>query len=296
MPTTPPTITALPTPPDPNDRSTFNARAYPWSVAQQTLAVEANAVAANVYANATEAAAQAELATTSGAAAVGAANYKGPWSSLTGALAIPASVSHADGIWVLASSVADVTAHTPGVSAQWISATGSTAGPKLIASTTISSAVAQVDFLNSFSDDYDDYEIVISGVVTSATTGLTLKFATSGTVDAGSNIAVHSVCPNGASVIPGSPDAYSSLFLTYGGNHTTGYQFHAQIQLRDFRSTARKGIFAQATWARSDDSNRPSMVVHAGRYIAASKASGIRFLPGSGNLTAGRIEVWGIRK
>ena len=62
MPTTPPSITALPTPPDPNDRATFNTRAYPWSVAQQTLATEANAVASNVYANASEAASSANSA------------------------------------------------------------------------------------------------------------------------------------------------------------------------------------------------------------------------------------------
>lgn len=68
--TAPPVITALPTPPDPNDRSTFNTRAYPWSVAQQTLATEANAVAANVFANAQEAKTQAEAATTNGAAQV----------------------------------------------------------------------------------------------------------------------------------------------------------------------------------------------------------------------------------
>lgn len=59
MPTTPPSITALPAPPDPNDRSTFNTRAYPWSVAQQTFATEVAAVAANVFDNATEAAAAA---------------------------------------------------------------------------------------------------------------------------------------------------------------------------------------------------------------------------------------------
>jgi len=59
MPTTPPTITALPTPPDPNDRTTFNSRAYPWSVAQQTLATEVGAVATNVKANADEAQADA---------------------------------------------------------------------------------------------------------------------------------------------------------------------------------------------------------------------------------------------
>lgn len=64
MPTTPPpAITPLPTPPDPNDRSTFNARAYPWSVAQQTLASEVGAVATNVYNNAQEAVTAANTAT-----------------------------------------------------------------------------------------------------------------------------------------------------------------------------------------------------------------------------------------
>ena len=52
-------------------------------------------------------------------AAVAAANYKGLWSSLTGALAIPASVSHGGKLWLLTASVANVTAHTPGVSANW---------------------------------------------------------------------------------------------------------------------------------------------------------------------------------
>lgn len=62
MPTNPPNITALPSPPDPNDRSSFNVRAYPWSVAQQTLATEVAAVAANVKGNADEAVAAAVVA------------------------------------------------------------------------------------------------------------------------------------------------------------------------------------------------------------------------------------------
>lgn len=74
MPTTPPSITALPAPPDPNDRATYNARAYPWSVAQQTLATEVAAVADNVFDNATEAAAAAALAVPAAAAAEAASN------------------------------------------------------------------------------------------------------------------------------------------------------------------------------------------------------------------------------
>jgi len=70
MATSPPSITALPAPPDPNNRATFNTLAYPWSVAQQTLATQVGAVAANVYDNAVDGATQAALATTNGQAQV----------------------------------------------------------------------------------------------------------------------------------------------------------------------------------------------------------------------------------
>ncbi|QJC56138.1 hypothetical protein HC248_01424 [Polaromonas vacuolata] len=60
---TPPTISTLPAAPDPNDRATFNARAYPWAVAQAVLATEVNAVASNVAANATDAKGNADIAT-----------------------------------------------------------------------------------------------------------------------------------------------------------------------------------------------------------------------------------------
>ena len=53
--TAPPLISSLPTPPDPNDRATFNARAYPWSIAQQTIATEIGALSKNVFDNATAA-------------------------------------------------------------------------------------------------------------------------------------------------------------------------------------------------------------------------------------------------
>lgn len=57
------------------------------------------------------------------AAAAAGNNYKGAWSTLSGALAIPASASHSGKLWLLTASVADVTAHTPGVSANWLDMT-----------------------------------------------------------------------------------------------------------------------------------------------------------------------------
>ena len=118
--TAPPTITALPAAPDPNDRATFNARAYPWAAAQAVLASEVGAAAENMYDNALIAETSATEAEYAATAAAGAANFKGAWSGLTGALAIPASVSHGGAVYMLGANVADVTAHTPGVSASWI--------------------------------------------------------------------------------------------------------------------------------------------------------------------------------
>lgn len=81
MPTTPPTITPLPTPPDPNDRSTFNARAYPWSVAQQTFGTELAAVAANAFSNATDSAASATTAGTQAGVATTQAGVAAGWAA-----------------------------------------------------------------------------------------------------------------------------------------------------------------------------------------------------------------------
>lgn len=48
-----------------------------------------------------------------------AANFKGLWSSLTGALAKPACVKHGGRFWLLLNNLADVTASEPGISADW---------------------------------------------------------------------------------------------------------------------------------------------------------------------------------
>jgi len=60
-----------------------------------------------------EAATAATSAVSASVAAVGAANFKGAWSGLTGALNIPASVSHSSKVWVLTVNLADVTASEP---------------------------------------------------------------------------------------------------------------------------------------------------------------------------------------
>lgn len=66
----------------------------------------------------------------SAAIAAAAANFKGNWTALTGALAVPASVYHSSKFWLLLSNLADVTAATPGVSGSWLEIiTGNVMGP-----------------------------------------------------------------------------------------------------------------------------------------------------------------------
>lgn len=80
------------------------------------LVTEINALQPSIDA----AAAAGPAATAAATSASASANYKGEWSTLTGALAIPASVSYNGSVWMLTSSTANVALITPGVSAQWL--------------------------------------------------------------------------------------------------------------------------------------------------------------------------------
>lgn len=126
---TAPTIPTLPTPPSRSQGATeftTNANAFlgalpAFGAAQNSLGSWMDGTAGSVQTN-------ADAASSAAAAATAAANYKGAWSSLTGALNIPASVSHSSKVWLLLSNLADVTAKEPGVDPEWelLTATGVT--------------------------------------------------------------------------------------------------------------------------------------------------------------------------
>lgn len=121
------TIDALPSAPLPTDNTaTFNTKAFALVAALNNFVTQANAMEAAVDADAVTSSAAATTATNASASAVAAANFKGEWSTLTGALNIPASVSHNGVVWVLKANLANVTTATPGVSSSWLPATFST--------------------------------------------------------------------------------------------------------------------------------------------------------------------------
>lgn len=113
--------------PDPGDRATFSARKLEqlrW--ANNEYSTGSKALADASYSNALDSQASATAAATSAADASNSAanlsaivNFKGLWSTLTGALNKPASVFHNGAYWALLNTLADVTASQPGVSADW---------------------------------------------------------------------------------------------------------------------------------------------------------------------------------
>lgn len=84
MPTIVPAITAIPTAPNPAERSSFNSRAYPWSAALPVFSGEIAAVAAATHANAVEVAASVTAASNSAIAAASSALVSGAVLWVTG--------------------------------------------------------------------------------------------------------------------------------------------------------------------------------------------------------------------
>lgn len=89
-----------------------------------TFGDEVNATQGEINTSESNAAASAVSAAASEAAAVSAANFKGIWANLTGALSIPASLEHKGALYTLLNNLADVTASEPGVTADYLNTTG----------------------------------------------------------------------------------------------------------------------------------------------------------------------------
>ena len=126
-PVTPPAAPVVP-PYPPLGSATFNADAYAYGTAMPSVVDGVNDLAENAHTNALSAnesalaAQQSALdATNAAAPALAAANFKGLWGDLTGALSKPACVKYEGRFWMLLNNLADVTASEPGVTVDWTS-------------------------------------------------------------------------------------------------------------------------------------------------------------------------------
>ena len=120
-----------------------------------TFVTKANALGLQVNNDAAQVATNTATVLDAEAVVVAAANFAGAWASLTGALNVPASVSHSGALWLLLTDLADVTASEPsGANSDWrkidyvsetrtvTAGTGLTGGGNLSADRTINVDVA----------------------------------------------------------------------------------------------------------------------------------------------------------
>ena len=165
------TLSAIPPFPALSDRAagTYNSKAYAFGAHMGGPFVpEVNAVRNEMQAFNEATSASAASASSASAAALANANYKGEWSALTGALAVPASFTHLGELYMLLDDVTDITGHVPGVSIN-IARIQYTQSVELIG-TVNAVAAATVEWTNfeALADDYAQLKLIADGVYASA--------------------------------------------------------------------------------------------------------------------------------
>jgi hypothetical protein len=151
-------------------------------------------------------------------------------------------------------------------------------------------AAATLDLLNVFSATYDNYMIVGEGLTIGTTAQtITMRLATGGSADAGSNYFQVTATGMGTEVTATSTSVNVIANMTNGtlGGNFVAYVTNANDATRSKMIT----IFSQG-----QRSTTPGhiMDMRLCTYVATNTVSGIRLLVGSGNFgTTGKIYVWG---
>lgn len=115
-----PALDTLSTPPNRSmDAVTFESTADTFLSKLPTFRTQQNTLGSWMEGTAATVESNTNAAADSAGIAAAAANMKGLWVNLSGALNVPASVSHNDELWLLLENLADVTTDEPGISTKW---------------------------------------------------------------------------------------------------------------------------------------------------------------------------------
>lgn len=152
----------------------------------------------------------------------------------------------------------------------------------LLGSATISSPVANIDFLTLFSADYDYYQIVFANLTQSAANNaLLVRVAKAGAVDATS------------SYIRSGSTSVDSLSL--GGADANGIKAYSGV-LEFVGANSDKATALWRTLERRADTNSILSRAESGLYTGTGPLTGFRLFFGTGaTFTAGTIRVYGVR-
>jgi hypothetical protein len=165
---------------------------------------------------------------------------------------------------------------------------GANGSIKLLGTATVGSAVANIDFLNSFSDTYPWYRIELDGINPSATDALFFRFAIGGVVDTAGGWTI--LAGTNSTQLTGNATA-ATLASNIGNSSNKSMLV---IDIRGARNTsASKGIGIHGfKW---DATNGLSSLVGEGAWSNNTAAvSGFRLFWSSGsNFTTGTVRVYG---
>lgn len=154
-------------------------------------------------------------------------------------------------------------------------------GVLVLASATVTTAVANIDFLNIFSADYDKYTIEISGVLGNSGGGLlSCQLAYGGAVVATGTY----LTPASSDTNPG-PASSASLFSL-----SSSQSVSFTVDIRGVNSGTLKGIGVRGVYRSGSDTW--ISVAKEGGHIQSGAASGFRL---SGAIAAGTVRVFGHR-
>lgn len=159
----------------------------------------------------------------------------------------------------------------------------------LLATATVSTAVASIDFLNVFSSQYNDYRIQIENLAGSITTSLTFRFAVAG---AASTTGVYS------GALTTTPTAAgSSLFIISPGIQSapTGQGANGELVVRNANSTTTFKTLQTSIEAAETTTPTFSSKLGVQIFNSTSVVTGLQLLMSSGTINRATVRVYGIR-
>jgi hypothetical protein len=152
-----------------------------------------------------------------------------------------------------------------------------------VTSTTVGSAVSSVTVSNCFSSTYDNYVVMVQGIVNSTAANLTLQLSgiTSSTYSTGGTFFTY-----GSATVSGFGPAATTSW-TVGPAGTTNS--HAFMQIMAPNASTSNTLFTQG-------SSTASYYSFGGTCTSTSTATGFVLAPNAGTMTGGTITVYGYRK
>lgn len=181
--------------------------------------------------------------------------------------------------------------------------TFASAGLVFISTQLVGSAVAAVDFTSGIDSTYEEYELRFSNVIPSAISDLWLRTSTNAgsSFDTGANYKRFSVDgSSGASTLSGS-NATESRFAVTGNSAAiavgTGANKRGVSGVLRFSNPAVADLF-MCRWdlVFTGSTSEAVLVSGVGLKTTAEDIDALRFLFSTGNITAGRFTLFGVRK